>query len=314
MMRGRGPPAKGCGAYLLCVYWRGLKRGGTSCIASLAGHVSPASPPLVCAPPLVPALTRVLFLALTRALFPALTHALFPPSPIGLSKCAFRPSDDATTLPYLIPANAMTVVELERFAAVLDRIGGFPDVAARARSLAVQMRAAINAHGIVDHPVHGRIYAYEVDCYSSSYIMDDANIPSLLALPYLGYVTKNDATYLRTRDVILSENNPFYFSGSAGAGIGGPHVGLGYIWPMGLAVQGITSNQDAEIVEVLNTLKTSTADTYLMHESFWKDNPNDFTRSWFAWANSIFAELILTVAEERPYLIFSGVAKPAAAQ
>ena len=131
----------------------------------------------------------------------------------------------------------MTAVELERFAAVLDELGEYPDVATRARSLAVQLRSAINTYGIVNHPVHGRIYAFEVDCYSSSYIMDDANIPSLLALPYLGFVDRDDEVYLRTRSVILSSDNPFYFSGTAGAGIGGPHVGLGYIWPMALSVQ-----------------------------------------------------------------------------
>jgi uncharacterized protein len=154
-----------------------------------------------------------------------------------LSKCAFRPSDDATTLPYLIPANAMTAVELDRLAAVLDRLGVYADVATRARALAVQLRSAIATYGIVNHPVHGRIYAYEVDCYSSSYIMDDANVPSLLALPYLGFVSRDDEVYRRTRAVLLSANNPFYFSGTAGAGIGGPHIGLGYIWPMGLSVQ-----------------------------------------------------------------------------
>jgi len=228
-----------------------------------------------------------------------------PAKGCGLSKCAFRPSDDATTLPYLIPANAMTAVELERLASVLDRMGEHGDVATRARNLAAQLRAAIDMYGIVNHPVHGRIYAYEVDCYSSSYIMDDANIPSLLSLPYLGYVAKDDEVYQRTRAVILSDANPFYFSGTAAAGIGGPHVGLGYIWPMALSVQALTSDDDAEIEGLLNTLKTTTADTYLMHESFWKNDPFDYTRSWFAWANSVFAEVILTLAEERPHLIFA---------
>jgi len=228
-----------------------------------------------------------------------------PAKGCGLSKCAFRPSDDATTLPYLIPANAMTAVELERLASVLDRMGEHGDVATRARNLAAQLRAAIDTYGIVNHPVHGRIYAYEVDCYSSSYIMDDANIPSLLSLPYLGYVAKDDEVYQRTRAVILSDANPFYFSGTAAAGIGGPHVGLGYIWPMALSVQALTSDDDAEIESLLNTLKVTTADTYLMHESFWKNDPFDYTRSWFAWANSVFAEVILTLAEERPHLIFA---------
>ena len=131
----------------------------------------------------------------------------------------------------------MVAVELERLAAMLDSIRQHADVAVRARALATELRAGITEYAVVNHARHGVIYAYEVDCYSSYYIMDDANIPSLLSLPYLGYVSKEDPVYQRTRSVILSRANPYYFSGAVAAGVGGPHIGLGYIWPMGLIMQ-----------------------------------------------------------------------------
>lgn len=135
--------------------------------------------------------------------------------------------------------------------------------------------------------------------------MDDANIPGLLSLPYLGFIAKDDPLYVRTREVLLSdESNPFYFAGTAASGIGGPHVGFDYVWPMAIAMRALTSTDDAEITECLRMLKTTTAGTYFMHEGVHKDNPNNFTRKWFAWANSLFGELILTLADERPHLIF----------
>jgi len=149
-----------------------------------------------------------------------------------------------------------------------------------------------------------KIYAYEVDGYGGSYTMDDANIPSLLSLPFLGYVSKTDPLYLNTRKFILSDANPYYSSGSAGKGVGGPHIGQGYIWPLSIIIQAQTSNDDNEIVECLNMLKSTDAGTGFMHESFWKDNASKFTRTWFAWANTQFGHLIQTLAEERPHLLF----------
>ena len=134
--------------------------------------------------------------------------------------------------------------------------------------------------------------------------MDDANIPGLLSLPYLGYVDRTDATYLRTRAVLLSEHNPFFFEGSVASGIGGPHVGFDYIWPMAVAMRALTSTDDDEISECLRVLASTHADTFFMHEGFHKDDPFDFTRKWFAWANSLFGELIVQLADERPHLIF----------
>jgi len=134
--------------------------------------------------------------------------------------------------------------------------------------------------------------------------MDDANIPSILSLPYLGWCEKDDPLYLNTRKVLLSSDNPYWAKGLQGQGIGGPHIGLGWIWPMSIITQAQTSTDDAEILSCLELLKNSSAGTGFMHESFWKDSVSRFTRNWFAWANSHFGHLILTLANERPYLIF----------
>jgi hypothetical protein len=133
--------------------------------------------------------------------------------------------------------------------------------------------------------------------------MDDANIPGLLSLPYLGCCPLEDAVYQRTRRLVLSENNPYFFKGTAAEGIGGPHEGLDMIWPMALIVQALTSDDDSEIRHCLHWLKTTHAGTGFMHESFNKDNPAKYTRAWFAWSNSLFGELIVKLSQERPNLL-----------
>jgi len=218
----------------------------------------------------------------------------------GLSKSPFRPSDDSSLLPFLIPANAMAVVFLKKTAVLLRKIKGPAALATRMDKLAKEIASAITKLGVVQHPELGRIYAYEVDGYGGHYLMDDANVPSLLSLPYLGFVSASNPLYQRTRKFILSSRNPYFFEGKAGQGIGGPHVGQGYIWPMALVMQALNSRDTKEIGECLSLLKRSHGGTGLMHETFWKDDPRKFTRSWFAWANTIFGELIVTLDRERP--------------
>jgi len=133
--------------------------------------------------------------------------------------------------------------------------------------------------------------------------MDDANVPSLLSLPYLGACRPDDPLYLRTRDFVLSPDNPYFFRGTAREGVGGPHVGLEMIWPLGITMRGLTSEDDAEIAWCLRTLKETHGGTGFMHESFHQNDPNRFTRAWFAWANTLFGELVLKVHRERPHLL-----------
>jgi meiotically up-regulated gene 157 (Mug157) protein len=169
--------------------------------------------------------------------------------------------------------------------------------------LAESIDAAISQFGIVSHPVLGKIFAYEVDGYGSFYFMDDANIPSLLSLPYLGYCKANDPVYCNTRKAVLSRHNPYYSEGTAGAGVGGPHVGAGHLWPMAIMMRAMTSESEAEVIECLSTLKKTHASTGFMHETFWKDDATQFTRPWFAWANTLFGELILHVEDRWPGLL-----------
>jgi len=155
----------------------------------------------------------------------------------------------------------------------------------------------------VAHPKYGDIYAFGVDGYGNHLIMDDANVPSLLSLPYLGAIEASDPIYVNTRKFILSLDNPFFFKGTAAQGIGGPHIDVDTIWHMSLIIQALTSVDDAEIKRCIAMLKATHGDTGFMHESFNKDNPKEFTRSWFAWANTLMGELLWKTYREKPQLL-----------
>jgi len=226
-----------------------------------------------------------------------------PARPAGMIFSMFRPSDDATIFPLLVPSNFFAVVSLRQAAEMLEQIHQDTDSAARCRALADEVEQALRQYAIVRLPQVGRGYAYEVDAYGGHYCMDDANVPDLLSLPYLDAVNRDDTVYQNTRQWLLSAGNPYYFEGQAANGLGGPHSGLNMIWPLGLIVQGLTSTGEDEIRYCLETLQRTQAGTGFMHESFDKDNPARFTRPWFAWANTIFGELILKIHHERPHLL-----------
>ncbi len=226
----------------------------------------------------------------------------------GLSRSPFRPSDDACIFQYLIPANAMAAVNLRRVAALLDACTLAPDLAEQAQTLSDQITAAIHAHAVTTHPNHGQLFAYEINGFGSFHLMDDANTPNLLSLPYHGFCDAADPLYQSTRRFCLSPDNPYFHKGTFAAGLGSPHIGLGWIWPLGLITQALTSTDDAEIATCLQTLLQSNAGTGFMHEAFWQDNPKKFTRNWFAWANTYFGELVLHLAANRPHLLKESLA------
>ena len=214
----------------------------------------------------------------------------------GMSWSGFRPSDDSCTYNFLVPANMLAVIALESLAKLPIK-----DAALKtdARALAASIRTGIETHGKVRHARFGEIYAYETDGFGHHNLMDDANVPSLLAMPYMGYCDKDDATYKATRAFVLSHESPYFFQGKAASGIGSPHTPTDYIWPIALCVQGLTSSDEAEQTALLETLMASDAGTGLMHEGFHKDDPTRFTRPWFAWANSMFAEFVMQMAEQK---------------
>lgn len=211
----------------------------------------------------------------------------------GMSWSGFRPSDDSCQYGYLVPANMFAVVILGHLATFAADHFHDGNMASRALRLRGEIDAGIQAYGIVDHPRFGRMYAYEVDGFGSRNLMDDANVPSLLAIPELGYRPADDAVYRATRAFVLSAENPYYYTGKFAQGIGSPHTPNGYIWPISLIMQALTSTDRTEQEALLQMLLTTTAGTNYMHESFHPDDPTQFTRSWFAWANSLFSELII---------------------
>jgi len=227
----------------------------------------------------------------------------FPVNPVGLICSAFRPSDDATVFPFLIPSNFFAVASLNQAAEMVTALFEDSNLAGSLSSLATEVEVAIQKYGVVDHPKHGKMYAFEVDGFGSSYIMDDSNVPSLLSLPYLGVLKADDPIYQNTRKFALSADNPYFFKGTAAEGIGGPHVGQDMIWPMSITIRGLTSTDDAEIKWCIQTLQKTHADTGFMHESFHKDDPSKFTRSWFAWSNTLFGELLWKTYEQKPALL-----------
>ena len=226
-----------------------------------------------------------------------------PVKPVGLIVSIFRPSDDATIYPFLIPSNLFAVVALRNLAEIFKKVFSGDGFAGECLSLAEEVQNAANEYGIINHLDYGKIYAYEVDGFGNRLFMDDANVPSLLSLPYLDYCSIEDPVYQNTRTFLLSDNNPYFFKGKAAEGIGSPHTLINKIWPISIIMRALTTNNDGEIIQCLKYLKSTDAGTGFMHESFDKDNPDDFTRKWFAWANSLFGKLILKLYNEKPELL-----------
>jgi meiotically up-regulated gene 157 (Mug157) protein len=227
-----------------------------------------------------------------------------PVRPVGLVASGFRPSDDACIFPFLVPSNLFAVTSLRQLAAMSHAILNDAALANDAAALAGEIESALRQYAVAPTG-QGTIWAYEVDGFGGQALMDDANVPSLLGLPYLES-SPDAALYARTRAFVWSERNPWFFRGSAGEGIGGPHEGDGMIWPMSQMIYVLTSTSDQEIRHALAMLKQSSAGTGFMHESYQCNDVTKFTRAWFAWANTLFGELIANLAKTRPELLRLG--------
>jgi len=236
-----------------------------------------------------------------------LTHDGYgnPAKPVGMVASGFRPSDDACVYPFLIPSNLFAVTSLRQLAAMSSAILHDDALANQAHSLANEVEVALHQYAKAPRP-NGDIWAYEVDGFGHQLFMDDANVPSLLGLPYLES-SPDASVYANTRAFVWSKQNPWFFKGSAGEGIGGPHEGADMIWPMSQIIYALTAGEGpgsgVEIRSMLTVLQASAAGTGFMHESYNKNNIKNFTRAWFAWANSLFGELIVHLAETRPELL-----------
>lgn len=210
----------------------------------------------------------------------------------GMTWGGFRPSDDACQYGYLVPANFFAARTLEQMSEFAEELLCDAALSRHAMALRHQILEGLKKYAVVRHPQHGDVYAYEVDGLGHYHFMDDANVPSLLSLPYLGCVPLDDEIYQNTRRMVLSSENPYYYEGVCAKGIGSPHTPRDYIWPISLCVQGLTSGDKDEVLSLLNMLENMDAGTSLMHEGVFKDDPSQFTREWFAWANSIFSEFV----------------------
>lgn len=221
--------------------------------------------------------------------------------PNGLTWSAFRPSDDACVFGYNIPGNAFAATELRHIAELAREVFRDDQLVTEAAVLGEEIAAAINTHGTVRTERFGTVFCYEMDGLGGTLLMDDSNMPSLLSLPLMGWCAVDDPTYLATREFIQSDENPYFYRGTAATGTGSPHTPENTIWPIGLAVQALTSLDPAEKHHILETLVQTDAGTGFMHESFHKDDPAQYTRAWFSWANAMFCELALEVAGLRTY-------------
>jgi meiotically up-regulated gene 157 (Mug157) protein len=225
-----------------------------------------------------------------------------PVKPIGLIYSAFRPSDDHTTYPFLIPSNFFAVTALRQIAEMMRKIRHNAQKAKVASALADEVETALKQNAIQKNAQGNLIYAYEIDGLGHTLFMDDSNVPSLLSLPYIGACSPNDPVYAATRKFVWSPDDPIFVSGKY-TGLGSPHTGPGTIWPIGLCIWGLTSTDSAEVAWSLATIKATHAGTGFIHESFNKDNPASFSRSWFAWANSLFGEFVVETLHRYPQVL-----------
>ncbi|MBK8813559.1 MAG: glycoside hydrolase family 125 protein [Acidobacteria bacterium] len=226
-----------------------------------------------------------------------------PVKPVGLIASMFRPSDDATILPFLIPSNIFAAQSMRQLAEIFGKRLNDADFAGKCVALASEIEFAVKKFAIAPHEDFGPIYAYEIDGFGNRLFMDDANVPSLMSLAYLGAVRRDDPIYRATRRFLLSDRNPYFLRGRAAEGQASPHTGRNGIWPMGIILRAKTSDSDVEIAKCLQMLTSTTAGTGFIHESFDKDDASKFSRSWFAWANTLFGELIVNLAANRPHLL-----------
>jgi len=226
-----------------------------------------------------------------------------PTRPNGLIHSGFRPSDDACIYPFLIPSNYFAVTSLEQLAEISTAVLHDSSFAGECRALAGEVRTALKSSATANHGKHGEIYAYEADGFGNQLFMDDCGVPSLISLPYLGCCKIEDPLYQRTRAFVLGDDNPYFYKGSAGEGLGSPHAGLGMIWPLGIITRALTSRDEREMAACVKLLKATHAGTGFIHESFSRDDATKFTRKWFAWANTLFGEMVLTLLAQHPRVL-----------
>ena len=217
----------------------------------------------------------------------------------GMTWSGFRPSDDACEYGYLTASNMFACAVLGYISEMLSNFNNeYSPLIAECISLRADIKEGINKFAVCDNEKYGKIYACETDGRGNRLFFDDANVPSLLSIPYIGYSAPDDEIYKNTRRFILSKDNPYYYEGKFARGVGSPHTPKDYIWHIALSMQGLTSDDKDEMLSIVKMLDTTDAGTCRMHEGFYADDPNKFTREWFTWSDSLFSEFIEKAADE----------------
>ena len=221
-----------------------------------------------------------------------------PVSYTGMTWLGFRPSDDGCEYGYLTASEMFAVIVLGYMEEMLTKVCMDDELSQRCRILKKQIDEGIKKYAVVEHEKYGYMYACETDGLGHYSLIDDANIPSLLSIPYIGYADASDSIYQNTRRFLLSNENPYYFEGVHAKGIGSRHTPDNYVWHMALIMQGLTATDDDEKRELLNMIVATDADTGYLHEGFHVDNPYRYTREWFTWPNALFCEFVEKCIDE----------------
>lgn len=216
-----------------------------------------------------------------------------PVAKTGMTWSGFRPSDDACRYGYLIPSNMFAVVILDYLKFIFTTILEEPEIVDSASTLREEIQAGIDKYAYTTNKKGETVYAYEVDGFGNAVIMDDSNVPNLISAPYLGYCSMEDPIYLATRRTLLSRENPYFYQGKYASGIGSSHTPENFVWPIAMAMTGLTSKDKTEKASILDQLTAIDAGTKLMHEGINVDDPSDYTREWFSWANMMYCELVM---------------------
>ncbi|KAI1822213.1 glycoside hydrolase family 125 protein [Xylaria intraflava] len=228
----------------------------------------------------------------------------YPVNATGMVRSPFRPSDDSSIYDFQIPSNMMLSHYLEATSSIMEKLPNAPKgLTQEMRDMAAEIRAGIEQFGIVRGPDGRQMFAYEVDGFGGQNLMDDANIPSLLSAPTLGFLEENDPIYQNTRKFVLSRSNPWWCQGPVINAVGSGHVKPGAAWPMAAIMRVMTTNEDNEITDTIREVLSSTDKYGLIHESVNSYNVSQWTRSWFGWANAVFGEMMLDLSERKPYLL-----------
>jgi uncharacterized protein len=224
------------------------------------------------------------------------THETYNPN-TGMVWSAFRPSDDPVTYRFNVPQNAMAVVAMRLLAQFARNVFKDEPLASRATQLGERIQSGVLRYGKIYNRKYGWIYAYETDGYGHDNLMDDANIPNLTAMPWYAWCGSQDPVYLDTRRFTLSSDDPYYYTGKFATGLGSPHTPAGWVWPLGIIGAALSTTQSQDILNAIEMLDRSDTLDGLMHESVNPNDPSQFTRPEFGWANAFWADLLFrTVA------------------